>query len=335
MDSPESDSDLYQDSNSPTADLISADKSTVQSSTKHTATATNMEDVPVPDEDDDSASDFSMLPETDDEDDEDGGAPISSSTTVLTNIVQPMPLDGKHTVTEGSKKRKYSDTAETLGEQLQNGLLKDHEDKKRLKPEQVIGIPGLSVVRTPKVMPLLPPELWQHIFTFCAPKVLAHLLSVNKSFNSYLDPTTLHQSFDHIPVSICQRLSPDAIWRASRRLLDLPQMPYPLSGKSELDMWKLACNPSCQFCGKKRQGPYLFPTDQGHPGPGENGVVPIWSFGVRTCGSCFQKHSIKVGNVCSISGVLSNGLPIGNRSALIIFYSISSYGRFTFCVPHQ
>lgn len=301
MDYPESDSDLYQDSNSPSADSTTADNPTVQTSSKSITTVLNMDDTAVHDEDDDSASDFSMLPETEDEDDENGGSPIVSLITALTDISQPIPLDGKDTATEGSKKRKYSDAAETLGEQLQNGLLQDHENRKRSKPEQTVGIPGLSVAQAPKVTPLLPPELWQHIFTFCAPKALAHLLSVSRSFNSYLDPATSHQSFDHISASSCQRLSPDAIWRASRRLLDLPHMPHPLSGKSELDMWKLACNPSCQFCGKKRQGPYLFPTDQWHPGPGENGVVPIWSFGVRTCGSCFHKHSVKVGNIYPMS----------------------------------
>jgi hypothetical protein len=61
-------------------------------------------------------------------------------------------------------------------------------------------------------------------------------------------------------------------------------------------MWKLACSFSCQFCGKKQQPNPQPPIDQWHPGPGENGNVPIWSFGVRTCGPCLQERSSKVGS---------------------------------------
>lgn len=142
---------------------------------------------------------------------------------------------------------------------------------------------------------LLPPEIWHYIFTFCPPKSLANLLSVNKLFNRYLDPSSSVLSAS--PVSVAQGvlgpLKPNAIWQASRRLF-WPQMPVPLRSKTELEMWRLACSPVCQGCRKtdSRGPPNL--SDPPRDGPGPEGVAVVWSFASCLCLSCLLKTSIKV-----------------------------------------
>lgn len=142
---------------------------------------------------------------------------------------------------------------------------------------------------------LLPPEIWHHIFTFCPPKSLANLLSVNKLFNHYLDPSS--SVLPGIPVSVAHGvlspLKPNAIWQASRRLF-WPHMPVPLRSRTELEMWRLACSPVCQACRKTDgRGPPSH-LDSSQPGPGPDGVAVIWPFARCLCLSCLLKTSIKV-----------------------------------------
>ncbi|KAM7214683.1 hypothetical protein V8F06_009933 [Rhypophila decipiens] len=150
---------------------------------------------------------------------------------------------------------------------------------------------------------LLPPEIWHHIFTLCPPKTLANLLSVNKLFNHYLDPSSSALSGSPVPVSqgghgALGPLKPNAIWQASRRLF-WPHMPVPLRSKTELEMWRLACSPVCQGCRKTDPRGPPNPPDSSHPGPGPgpgpgpDGVAVIWSFARCLCLSCLLKTSIK------------------------------------------
>lgn len=191
---------------------------------------------------------------------------------------------------EPTKKRKFS-----VSEDAASGLheVSSSEVPKRLKLDITLRRHWTAEGRLQEDRSLLPPEIWHHIFTFCSPRVLGVLLQVNKSFNAYLDPSSSGSSFEPLSVSATQVLSPASIWRASRLLYNLPSMPAPLVGKSELDMWKLACGSTCQSCGKKRPIKST-PTDHWHPGPGESGVIPIWSFEIRTCGPCLQKGTMKV-----------------------------------------
>lgn len=236
---------------------------------------------------DDSASDISMSADSDDEEDE---APQTSTIQVnnhISSLEQPATTLPAGPLEDKVNKRRYSGSLEDAP----NGSLRDV--RKRLKPDDALHIDRTSNGGLPQDRSLLPAEIWHHIFTFIPPRNLGLLLSVNKTFNTFLDPSLPDHSITPLPNSVVSVMKPDAIWRASRRLFR-PGMPAPLIGKSELDMWKLACFSSCQFCGKKRQPTPTVPVDQWRPGPGESGVVSIWSFGIRTCGPCIQERSTKV-----------------------------------------
>jgi len=238
-------------------------------------------------QDGDSDSDVSMSADSDDDEDDDGdNSPSIQMHAGPEELFQPPPP------LEGSKKRKHYDSTEDIpNSHRTNGL--HVEVHKRFKPEEI-----LQSCRTPtghlKQDPsLLPAEIWHHIFIFTPPRTLGLLMQVNKSFNAYLDPSS-----DKVPTplskSAVRLLKPDTIWRASRRLFR-PTMPVPLQGQSEIQMWRMACSKTCQFCGKKKQPNNIAQMTQWHPGPGENGVIPIWSFAIRSCGPCLQQQSVKVG----------------------------------------
>jgi hypothetical protein len=239
-------------------------------------------------DDDDSASDVSMSAETDDEEDEGIRTSAIHVNPDMHIPEQPIPLVETERPTT-SNKRKYSEpTGAAPNGHLSNGK----PQGKRLKPDDWNEKYRTPEGRLHQDKSLLPAEIWHHVFTFIPPRTLGLLLRVNKPFNAYLDPSSSDHSISSLPRSTALILKPDQIWRASRRLFR-PGMPAPLQGKSELDMWKLACAFSCQFCGKK-QSTQNIASDKWHPGPGENGVIPIWSFGVSTCGPCLQSRSSKV-----------------------------------------
>lgn len=139
---------------------------------------------------------------------------------------------------------------------------------------------------------LLPAEIWHHIFTFCPPKSLGKLLVVNKLFNRYLDPASSVNREVRVSHGLMP-LTPNTIWRASRRLF-WPQMPAPFQSKTELDMWRLLCSARCQDCGKLDVRGQDGSSDPRHPGPGPEGVAVIWAFAARMCATCLLKNTIKV-----------------------------------------
>lgn len=153
---------------------------------------------------------------------------------------------------------------------------------------------GTRVAREKK----LPAEIWQHIFTFLPPKCLGRLLSVNKLFHNCLNPSPSANASSTPSTSPCllPTMKPDAIWQASRRFF-WPRMPAPLKSKSELDMWRLVCSPTCKFCSIRGQPQSPIPGDQWKRGPGAKGVSPIFPFFATSCGSCLAEKSIKVRNL--------------------------------------
>ncbi|KAK1250599.1 hypothetical protein MKX08_010602 [Trichoderma sp. CBMAI-0020] len=165
----------------------------------------------------------------------------------------------------------------------------------------------------------LPAEVWQHIFSFLPPHTLGTLLRANKLFNKYLDPTspfTIPAPAFCVP-SIVPALLPDAIWRASRCLF-WPKMPTPLSGKSELDMWRFACSRSCQICGQIDETNVAWDSLPWRRGPGNNTVSPIFVFFVNSCGKCLAETSVKEVDVLlstSTPSVLIPGLPMAFLTA--------------------
>jgi hypothetical protein len=236
---------------------------------------------------DESDSDVSMSADSDDDEDE---APNTS--TIQVN--QDMDILDQPANVDKTNKRKYPGATEDVS----NGVPQDI--RKRLKADEELESNRTHKGGLSRDKSLLPAELWHHIFTFIPPRNLGLLLSVNRSFNAFLDPSSSGLSTSPLSKSVLSIMNPDAIWRASRRVF-LSGMPSPLNGKSELDMLRLACSSSCQFCGKKKQPNPTVPVDLWHPGPGENGVIPIWSFGVVTCGPCIQQRCMKVVSRLSLS----------------------------------
>lgn len=144
----------------------------------------------------------------------------------------------------------------------------------------------------------LPAEIWHHVFTLLPPRSLGSLLAVSKLFHHYLDPCSAMAVEAPPPSATASALAPrrpDAIWQASRRRF-WPQMPAPLQGKSELDMWRLCCTRTCQFCGARDRDHVdaATPRPLWERGPGPKGVVPVFPFCTVSCGRCLVERSVKV-----------------------------------------
>lgn len=135
----------------------------------------------------------------------------------------------------------------------------------------------------------LPPEIWQHIFTFASPRELGNLLLTNRAFHSYLNPSSPADEHKSHPST----LRPDAIWQTSRRRY-WPRMPAPLKHHTELQMWRLACCRKCQFCGKREPPSPIGSNHKTRFGPGVRGVSIVWPFAVSSCGPCLLGRSLKV-----------------------------------------
>ncbi|KAI1744329.1 hypothetical protein F4680DRAFT_290217 [Xylaria scruposa] len=137
----------------------------------------------------------------------------------------------------------------------------------------------------------LPAEVWQHAFTFLPPKMLGRLLSVNKYFNSLLDPLSSHSCDAGLSLvtSSLSILKPEVIWQLSRRRF-WPTMPTPLRGHTELQMWQLACQSGCQFHSTTNLSSVNDPsnTEWKHTSP-----RPIWPFSLRSCGQCLADRTTK------------------------------------------
>jgi hypothetical protein len=253
----------------------------------HVAQASASENTAPALENDDSDSDISMCADSDEDEDEapnTSGIQMNQDVDTLKQPTNPTPTGP---MVDKPHKRKYSGATQ----EVPNGL--PQEIRKRLKADEDLHHNRTAEGGLPRDKALLPAEIWHYIFTFIPPRNLGLILSVSKSFNAFLDPSSCGPSISPLSKSVLSLMNPDAIWRASRRSF-LPGMPSPLSGKSELDMLKLVCSSSCQFCGKKRQPNPPVPMDPWHPGPGENGIIPIWIFGVITCGPCIQQRCTKV-----------------------------------------
>lgn len=272
------------------------------------------------DDGDDSMSDVSMEPQTDDEDDADlDSQPQIIPVDALVSTTSQSVADNQP---EDSAARKRKSPGEISNSE--DGL-KTLEAAKKVKLEQSSG--GVQGHHEPLVdKSALPQEIWHHIFTLCPPRSLGRLLLVNRLFNVYLDPSSSIRRDWYQPLSSgrLSPLQPNAIWQASRRRF-WPNMPSPLQGKTEMDMWQLSCSTSCQHCGRRATPQEQGFSDPWQSGPGKDGVAIIWPFATRSCGTCLLVNSVKV---CFYMQVLKARLCvpkfnflIGNRCSAIVFYS--------------
>ena len=140
----------------------------------------------------------------------------------------------------------------------------------------------------------LPAEIWHRVFTFVPPKTLGRLLTVNKLFRTYLDPSsTAEVKGSTAPSHKLMLMKPDAIWQASRRSF-WPHMPGPLKDKSEIDMWRFCCSRTCQFCNLRDRSVVGKTQDHWTRGPGAKGVSPVFPFFIVSCGKCLSDNIVKV-----------------------------------------
>ncbi|KAI1130409.1 hypothetical protein F5Y10DRAFT_235600 [Nemania abortiva] len=174
------------------------------------------------------------------------------------------------------------------------------DPKKRKSPAVSISVP-VKKIRVDDSTSLaqflgsreLPAEVWQRIFSFLPPKMLGRLLSVDKHFNSVLDPLSHYTCNTRLsPVaSSLLNLKPNAIWQLSRRRF-WPTMPTPLRDHTELQMWQLACRTECQFHDIADQT--TSPTCDSSSSENEHtSSRPIWSYALRICRSCLVDKTVK------------------------------------------
>lgn len=158
---------------------------------------------------------------------------------------------------------------------------------------------------------LLPMEIWHHIFSFLDPKNLGVLLRVNRTFHSFLtskehDPLDASSFSSSSAHGVLKAVSPNAIWSYARKTF-CPGMPRPLASMTEVDMWRLICTVSCEYCGKRDSA--IHPSATSSPawerGPGINGVRIFWPFGIRTCSQCFRKETKKVRQSISLNATVT------------------------------
>jgi hypothetical protein len=132
----------------------------------------------------------------------------------------------------------------------------------------------------------LPPELWQHIFSFCSLADLGRLIQVNRSFRSYLTDVP-SASTSKSGAGRLHLLKSESLWASARNAL-CTKPPKPLPGFTELQMWQLAWSKRCQFCNKldsHSPGERIW-----QKGPGQAGVRVIWPFAIRACGPCLLQQ---------------------------------------------
>lgn len=143
----------------------------------------------------------------------------------------------------------------------------------------------------------LPANIWHEIFLACTPVSLARLTRVNKLFHKFLtEPTGNDTAAGPGPPSDepLEGVSPERIWAASRQLY-FPDMPEPLEGFTEAEMWRLLAGRRCQFCG--RYGDVTGDIyGQGLMGSktGEDDLMVVWAFAARSCAPCLKENSEKV-----------------------------------------
>ncbi|KAK0956256.1 hypothetical protein LTR91_022453 [Friedmanniomyces endolithicus] len=179
-------------------------------------------------------------------------------------------------------KRKFVDAAETVKEPS-NGMQGNATKKSRLS------LTPSPVIQTVSPAERLPTELWQRIFLRLSPATLSRCLRVSKTFQTYLTQTKARPAAkkDQKKVRI---LDSSVIWTEARKN-HFMNMPRPLSDHTEWSMLQLIGGSTCQFC---RRPPVPAPaTSPFNSGPGPDGVRIIWPFGVRACGQCWERNTLK------------------------------------------
>jgi len=156
----------------------------------------------------------------------------------------------------------------------------DEQKKRRLDASPAPSAPRAGRPAT------LPPELWQHVFSFCSLADLGRLTQVNRSFLTLLadvrDASTSKSGPGRLSL-----LKSESLWASARNALPT-KPPKPLPGFTERHMCQLAWSQRCQFCNKLNE---FSPGERiWQKGPGNAGVRPIWPFAITACGPCLLER---------------------------------------------
>jgi hypothetical protein len=163
------------------------------------------------------------------------------------------------------------------------------QDKKRK-----LDTPSSSLSSDLRCSPKLPPELWQHVFSFCSLADLGRLIQVNRSFLSHLTDVR-SASTSKSGAGRVHLLKSESLWASARNALNV-KPPKPLPGFTELHMWQLAWSKTCQFCNRRHShtpGERIW-----QQGPSDTGVRVIWPFAIRACGPCLLQQCQTVSWSC-------------------------------------
>lgn len=156
----------------------------------------------------------------------------------------------------------------------------------------------------------LPPQVWQHVFSFCSLTDLGRLIQVNRAFLSYLTDVT-NLSSHRVEAGRLRLLKSDSLWASARNAL-VTKPPKPLPGLTELRMWQLAWNKTCQFCSKRFDSVSVSGEKFWEKGPGHAGLRVIWPFAIRACGPCLlqQCQTVSLARDCFAEVRLPRMAPI-------------------------
>lgn len=151
--------------------------------------------------------------------------------------------------------------------------------------------------RVPVDRSRLPGHIWKRIFMLSTPLTLARLARVNQTFHTSLTTSARNGAISiagGVSTMLLDDISPEVIWATSRKVY-FPNMPEPLHGHDEADMWRLLASKRCQFCGKYGQ---VRGDTSSEPfwgsGIGDDGIVIVWAFAVRSCAGCLKVNCEKV-----------------------------------------
>jgi hypothetical protein len=170
----------------------------------------------------------------------------------------------------------------------------EHEKKRKLDASSSSRSTSSDLRRCAR----LPPELWQHVFSFCSLADLGRLIQVNRSFLSYLTDVRSVSTSKSDPGRL-HLLKSESLWASARNAM-CNKPPKPLPGFTELQMWQLAWSKRCQFCNKVNA--YTPGERIWQKGPGDAGVRVIWPFAIRACGPCLLQQCQTVSCACLFMG---------------------------------
>lgn len=143
----------------------------------------------------------------------------------------------------------------------------------------------------------LPAEIWQHIFLYLNPPELGRLTCVSKRTLSCLDGSIPARQKSTFRGGTVQTVDSESIW-ATWRIThpeEAANMPKPLDGRTERDMWKLIRGIRCDVCDKLDSEPRKpISPDRWHGGPTMSTTRAVWPFALRMCGECLFRHCEKV-----------------------------------------